>query len=266
MNRPVPTSLPARMVRRGDTGTLYLSAAEIADHVVACARAGTRTGFHLIGDRAAVAVAVGLADAAQRIGTAAVAATAPRLEHAEMVPGQLLPLLARLGVSASMQPAFQATWGGPGGMYEQRLGPARAAAMNRFAELAAAGIPLAFGSDSPVTPVAGWAAVRDALAHPDPRQAPGPRHAFAAATRGGWRCAGRPDTGRIVVGAAAHLAWWQVTAGWQAEPVRAGVARWSTDPASGVPPLPALGDGRPLPRCVGLLVAGRRVRPLGPIR
>lgn len=226
---------------------------------MACARAGTRTGFHLIGDRAAVAVAEGLAEAAQRIGTAAVASTAPRLEHAEMVPERLLAQLARLGASASMQPAFQATWGRRGGMYEQRLGPARAAGMNRFAELAAAGIPLAFGSDSPVTPVAGWAAVRDALAHPDPRQAPGPRHAFAAATRGGWRCAGRPDSGRIAVGAAAHLAWWQVTAGWQTEPARPGVARWSTDPAAGVPPLPALGDGRPLPRCVGLLVAGQPV-------
>ena len=35
--------------------------------------------------------------------------------------------MADLGVTASMQPMFDGLWGGPGGMYEQRLGAARAA-------------------------------------------------------------------------------------------------------------------------------------------
>ena len=34
--------------------------------------------------------------------------------------------LAELGVVASMQPAFDAAWGKPGELYDQRLGPSRA--------------------------------------------------------------------------------------------------------------------------------------------
>ena len=50
-------------------------------------------------------------------------------------------------------------------MYAQRLGADRAARLNPLAALAAAGVPLALGSDSPVTPVDPWGAVR-AAAYP----------------------------------------------------------------------------------------------------
>jgi predicted amidohydrolase YtcJ len=50
-----------------------------------------------------------------------------------------------------MQPAFDAAWGKPGELYEQRLGPSRAQAMNRWGTLERSGVPLAFGTDSPVT-------------------------------------------------------------------------------------------------------------------
>lgn len=239
-------------------GELHLDAEAVADHVVACARAGVPTGFHLIGDRAAETVAAGLALAAAVVGVPAVAATAPRLEHAEMIPPHLLGPLAAHGAVASVQPAFATTWGGPGGMYERRLGRARADATNRLADLVAAGIPLATGSDAPVTPLAGWSAVRDAVANPVAGQGLSPRAAFAAATRGGWRVAGRPAVGRLTPGAPAHLAWWDVTGGWDASGPDGRVQRWSTDPAAGVAPLPAVGLGVPLPDCRGLVVAGRR--------
>ena len=60
--------------------------------------------------------------------------------------------LAACGVVASVQPMFDAAWGGTEGMYARRLGVGRAAAMNPFAALASAGVTLAFGSDAPVTP------------------------------------------------------------------------------------------------------------------
>ena len=239
-------------------GELHLDAEAVADHVVACARAGVSTGFHLIGDRAAETVAAGLALAAAIVGVPAVAATAPRLEHAEMVPRHLLEPLAALGAVASVQPAFAATWGGPGGMYERRLGRARADGTNRLADLAAAGLPLATGSDAPVTPLAGWSAVRDAVANPVAGQGLSPRAAFAAATRGGWRVARRTGVGQLTPGAPAHLAWWDVTGGWDVSTPDGRVQRWSTDPAAGVAPLPAVGPDVPLPGCRGLLVAGRR--------
>lgn len=239
-------------------GELYLDADAVAEHVVACSRAGVSTGFHLIGDRAGETAAAGLTLAAAVVGVPAVAATAPRLEHAEMLPAHLLAPLAALGAVASVQPAFATTWGGRGGMYERRLGRARTDMTNRFADLVAAGFPVATGSDAPVTPLAGWSAVRDAVGNPVAGQGLSPRAAFAAATRGGWRVAGRTGAGRLTIGAPAHLAWWDVTGGWGTATSDGRVQRWSTDPAAGVVPLPDLGPDVPLPACRGLLVGGRR--------
>jgi predicted amidohydrolase YtcJ len=95
-----------------------------------------------------------------------------------------------------MQPMFDGLWGGPGGMYEQRLGAERAAGMNRFADLVSAGVLVAFGSDAPVTDLGPWAAVRAAVHPTNPGQALSTRAAFGAHTRSGWRAVGRPDAGR----------------------------------------------------------------------
>ena len=43
-----------------------------------------------------------------------------------MVAAADLSTLAELGVVASVQPAFDALWGRPGELYEQRLGVSRA--------------------------------------------------------------------------------------------------------------------------------------------
>ena len=80
-------------------------------------------------------------------------------------------------------------------MYATRLGAGRAAALNPLADLAAAGVPLAFGSDSPVTPVDPWAGVRAAVQHRAVDQRISARAAFRASTRGGWRVAGLDHTG-----------------------------------------------------------------------
>jgi predicted amidohydrolase YtcJ len=113
---------------------------------------------------------------------------------------------------ASMQPGFDAAWGGDDGMYAQRLGPERARWLNRFADLAAAGVPLAFGSDAPVTELGPWAAVRAAMHPADPAAAIGADAAFAAHTAGGWRAAGRPEPGVLIEGAPATFAVWDVAA------------------------------------------------------
>ncbi|MGP8847078.1 amidohydrolase family protein, partial [Enterobacter hormaechei] len=91
------------------------------------------------------------------------------------------------------------------GMYAQRLGVARAAGLNPFALLASQGVPLAFGSDSPVTDMNPWAAVRAATRHQTPGSAISARAAFAAATRGAWRAGGVRDglMGTLVPGAPA---------------------------------------------------------------
>jgi len=240
------------------TGAPYLDADAVAEHVAAATTAGLQAGFHVIGDAAAAEAVAGLRTAAERVGTGPFRALGHRLEHAEMLTDQHVAALAELGVTASMQPMFDGLWAGPGGMYEQRLGAERTAAMNRFADLVAAGALVAFGSDAPVTDVGPWEAVRAALEHSNPAQRLSARAAFAAHTRAGWRAVGQPGTGVLEPGAPAHVAvWGDVDVLVQAPDSR--VSAWSTDPRSGTPGLPDLSSDAPTPRCLRTVVAGRAV-------
>ncbi|HEY4992247.1 MAG TPA: amidohydrolase family protein, partial [Nakamurella sp.] len=127
----------------GDRGGRYLGDQEIAEHLVACTVAGVQAGFHAIGDDAVSAVGRALRAAARRLGdnaTIRMAGCAHRVEHAEMADDDAIAAFAATGTVASMQPLFDDAWGGPTGMYTGRLGADRAAAMNPFATMAAAGV------------------------------------------------------------------------------------------------------------------------------
>jgi len=243
----------------GHRGHLYLSVEQVADHVVACTAAGLQAGFHVIGDAGLDVVLEGFRRAAERVGMAVVRAGGHRLEHVETPDADAVARIVDLGLTASVQPAFDAAWGGPGGMYAARLGAQRAAGMNPFAAMAAAGVPLAFGSDSPVTPFAPWEGVRAAVFHTDPQQRISARAAFAAHTRGAWRAARRPGEGILAVGAPATLAVWSAGGGLVVQAPDDRIQAWSTDPRSGTPGLPDLEPGTAAPRCLRTVVRGRVV-------
>jgi predicted amidohydrolase YtcJ len=147
---------------------------------------------------------------------------------------------ARFGLVASVQPAFDAAWGGRAGMYAQRLGAGRAAGLNPFAAFLANGVPLAFGSDSPVTPLDPWGGVRAAVHHHTPGAGIWPYAAFAAATVGGWRAARRDGEGELRPGAPATY------------------AVWDTGPL-GEGGLPDRTLGTPLPTCLRTAVRGTTI-------
>jgi hypothetical protein len=241
----------------GNCGAAYLSADQVADHVVTCTRAGIQAGFHVIGDAGVEALVAGFAAAQQRVGRAALAARRHRIEHLEMVSGPQAAALGGWGVVGSVQPAFDAAWGGPTGMYARRLGEVRGVALNPFSVLAAHGVTLAFGSDSPVTPVDPWGAVRAAVHHRTPGSGISPRAAFTAHTRAGWRAAGVDDgvSGVLAPGAPATYAVWR-TGGLVAVPADDRVQRWSADPRSGVPALPSVAPGAELPVCARTVLRG----------
>ncbi len=182
-------ALHAPYADRPDTrGHGYLSAEQIAEHVVLCTEAGLQAGFHCIGDAALDAIGDGFALAADKLGDDRVRAARHRLEHVEMPSQRVIDVLARLDVTASVQPMFDALWGGPDGMYADRLGE-RWTGTNPFLALEMAPVRLAFGSDSPVTPIGPWAAVRAAVHHHAPEHRLGVSWAFRAHTA--WRLEGR---------------------------------------------------------------------------
>ncbi|MFF6873589.1 amidohydrolase family protein [Streptomyces sp. NPDC012450] len=242
----------------GHTGAAHLDATTVALHVVACTEAGLQAGFHAIGDAAVTAVVEGFRAAAEKLGLARVRAARHRVEHVEMLTPETIAAFAELGLTASVQPAFDALWGGEEGMYADRLGADRARTLNPYAALLRAGVPLAFGSDAPVTPLDPWGTVRAAAFHRTPEHRISARAAFTAHTRGGWRAVGRDDAGTLVPGAPADYAVWR-TEELVVQAPDDRVARWSTDPRSGTPGLPDLSPGADLPVCLRTVVHGRTV-------
>jgi predicted amidohydrolase YtcJ len=232
------------------TGTCYLDPDVVEQHVRACTQAAVTAGFHVIGDAAVSAAVAAFERVVAELGVAAVARCGHRLEHVEMITADQATRLGQWGVIASVQPNFDALWGGAEGMYARRLGAQRSGQLNPLALLASQGVPLALGSDAPVTGLDPWVGVRAAVNHRTPGSAVSARAAFAAATRGGWRAAGIGDTnaGTLVPGAPASYAVWDAGS-LDVHAPRDAVQRWSTDPRSRVPALPRLGPTDALPRC-----------------
>lgn len=191
---------------RPGRGQLYESVGDLTALVVAATRRGLQVGVHCIGDRSVRCAVSALQAAADTLGLGAVRAARHRLEHCALVPPALMGRLGELGAVASVQPAFDRRWGGPGGLYEQRLGPRRAALMNPLRPLAEAGVTLAFGSDANVTPMDPWGGVAAAVAHHTPAHRLDEATALRAAILGGRRAARQDAIGRVAPGQRADLA------------------------------------------------------------
>ncbi|WP_113717925.1 amidohydrolase [Arthrobacter dokdonensis] len=243
----------------GNRGRAHLDVQQVTDHLAAVSELGVSGGFHIIGDGAMDIACEGLVKAAERVGLDKVRAAGHRFEHAEMVDAGAMDVLARHAVTVSVQPVFDALWGGGDGMYAGRLGARRAAALNPVATFYAAGVPVCFGSDAPVTPLNPWASVRAALNHHQPDQRISARAAFIGHTRAGWRAArgSNPMLGQLAPGAPASFAVWEIDQ-LMVQVADERVQSWSTDPRAGTPLLPAL-DTENDPRCLQTVHRGREL-------
>jgi predicted amidohydrolase YtcJ len=237
------------------TGRLMLTAEQVANHVASVVRAGAQPGFRVAGDRGLDEVLLGLRAATDVEGVAAVNAAGLRLEGLGLVDAPALAALVLLGVRAAVLPAHVVRHHEA---HLRALGPARLSALLPLADLAAAGVPTAFGSGSPSMPFDPWAAVAAAVLHPEPEQRLSGRAALRAHTRAGWRLARQdgPGAGEIRLGSPADLAIWRTgPLGVQAPEGR--LSAWSTDARAGTPQLPLLGPDLPRPVCARTLRAGR---------
>jgi predicted amidohydrolase YtcJ len=219
----------------GGTGELFHDAAAVAAFFTTCTERGLGAGVHAIGDRAIDQAVAALDAAAAAQGVNAVRRCRHRIEHLELARPEHLARLGRLGVVASIQPVFDAWWGGPDGLYAARFGPELAARTNPLAWCADAGMALAFGSDSTVTPLDPWGAVHAAVEH---RGGLGVdrRTALRAHTAGGRYAAGQDDVGVVAPGMRADLAVWEH------DPLVADVAGGSRCLATLVRGVPVHGD------------------------
>ncbi len=162
------------------TGQWVVDPDRLREHVARADTGGLQFAAHAIGDAAIEATLDAYAGAGDR---------RHRIEHAELLDDDAIERFAEVGAVASVQPNFL-KWAREDGLYEARLGD-RAARTNRYADLLAAGVPLAFGSDCmPLDPLFG---VEQAVTAPAAGQRLTVTAALRAYTRGGAYAAGEED-------------------------------------------------------------------------
>ncbi|HEY7332842.1 MAG TPA: amidohydrolase [Candidatus Limnocylindria bacterium] len=190
-----------------DTGILRLEPEALDDLLARGRRSGIGLAVHAIGDRAAAAVL----DAIDRASPAGHGLPPHRIEHLQLLRAEDRPRLARLDVTASIQPVHCAA----DRPHVDRCWRDRAALAYPWRSLADAGVRLAFGSDAPIETANPWhgmfAAVHRRLPGDHtrdwrPGEALSPAAALAGYTSGPAAAGAHRDEGHLHPGAVADLA------------------------------------------------------------
>jgi predicted amidohydrolase YtcJ len=150
MSAPYTSAPPAG---HPETGIAYRTDEEVLELFTTGQERGLQVGVHAIGDAAIEQCIAGWESVAESAGLEAVKGRGHRIEHFECASDDHIKRAARLGLRASVQPAFDHYWGGSDGLYARRIGWDRAREMNRFKSMAEAGMVVGAGSDSTVTPL-----------------------------------------------------------------------------------------------------------------
>ena len=188
-------------------GTAYRSDEQVHAFFTRAQDARLQTGVHAIGDAAIEQAIAGWERVAEDVGVGAVRALGHRIEHFECATDDHIQRAARLGLRASVQPAFDAYWGGRDGLYARRIGAQRALEMNRFASMARAGLVVGAGSDSTVTALDPFLQMHALRAHHRDDQRVDATAALRAHTVGSHALAGAdPRRGTLAPGTRADLA------------------------------------------------------------
>ena len=130
----------------GGSGLLFTDTQMLARRIEPFIADGWRIATHAIGDRGVQAVLDGY-ELAWGNDPAAIAAAGPRIEHASMLPPDLMARIVELGVWPCIQPSFAVT---DASDVLPALGEDRAATAYPWAKLAASGANLLIGTDYPI--------------------------------------------------------------------------------------------------------------------
>jgi predicted amidohydrolase YtcJ len=205
------------------TGQSHFDPHVLSAIVPKLALAGFQLHFHAIGDRA-------LAECLDAVAAARAAGddgrTRHHVAHLQVVDPVDIRRMAELGVSANLQMLWACDDEQAVTLSKPALGPDRYAAQYPFSSIAKAGVPLAAGSDWPVSTPDPWQAISVAVTRTEPGSfdqarragssraesfAPAERLSLASAlgayTRGSAELVGMPrGSGRIAIGSPADLA------------------------------------------------------------
>jgi predicted amidohydrolase YtcJ len=146
-------------------GTLYYSQEEIDAFVLQAHQEGMQVAMHAIGD-AAIDQALDAYEAA--LNAHPRDDHRHRIEHADVIREDQIQRVRRLGLALAVQPPFNHFWPHTG--YYPTLGKERAWRVDPFHTMSSAGLLLAGGSDSTVTPLGPLIGVHAAVNHSNPAE------------------------------------------------------------------------------------------------
>lgn len=187
--------------RRSDCGLLYYSREEIEAMVLSAVKKGMQVAMHACGD-AAIDLFLDAVEAVQKRGQGGIY---HRIEHFELPRWDQVERSRQLDVILSMQPAFDWFWGGPQGDYAYTQGPEGWQSANPIGWAVKAGLLVAGGSDSNVTPLDPLLGIHAALNHHNPEQQVNLEQALAMFTENGAAAARLADRGRLELGLRADI-------------------------------------------------------------
>ncbi len=146
----------------GTMGSLCLTQQEINDFVLQCYKNNLQLALYTIGDRAIQTALNAHENALYQTGNTGLR---HRLEHVELATDSQIEKASELGILFSMQPTYELYWGGPGRMYEQRLGK-NYIRTNPFRKIIDQGVVICGGSDSDITEPIPLLGIHAAVNHP----------------------------------------------------------------------------------------------------
>jgi predicted amidohydrolase YtcJ len=183
-------------------GRLYLSDRALGKFVRSAHDRGLQVGVHAVGERAIQQALDAYAGALAR---------PPRPDHRHRIEHFILPTaaqihrVAELGVAVCVQPTFELLWGGAGGCFDRLIGE-RWRRTTPLRTMVEAGVLVAGGSDSYVSPIDPLLGVHSAVNHPNPQQRLSPLEALRLFTGNAARLAFQEnETGTLEPGRWADL-------------------------------------------------------------
>jgi hypothetical protein len=151
----------------GNNGVLYFTDKRLYEFIETAHCAGLQISMHAIGDRAIDQL---LKTYRQVLTKYPRKDHRHRIEHYELPRPEQIPQTAELGLLLAMQPTFDYLWGGETQLYATRLGISRSLFSNPLRTILDAGIKIAGGSDSYVTPMDPMLGIHSAVNHYSPIQ------------------------------------------------------------------------------------------------